>query len=80
MSRTPPELACAAKAHRGGLLLAVLVRRRRQPAARPRLIKIQSAQDLFRGEDLRLARKLELVPNIHQGLGEAIDQCIVMIR
>jgi hypothetical protein len=38
------------------------------------------AQNLFRGEDLRLARKLELIPDIHQGLGEAIDQRIVVIR
>ena len=35
---------------------------------------------LFRGEDLRLARQLELIPDIHQGLGEAIHQRIVMIR
>ena len=36
--------------------------------------------ELFRGEDMRMTRKSELIPNIDQGLGEAIDQRIVMKR
>ena len=30
-------------------------------------------------EDLRLARQLELIPDINQGFGETIDQRIVVI-
>jgi len=34
--------------------------------------QIHPQTELFRGEDMRMTRKFELVPNIDQGLGEAI--------
>jgi len=71
----------------GGLIptLVVLVRSRQTArsgvttSSRRRCLE-PTKGDLFRGEDSGLPRQFQPIPDLHQRLGEPIDQRIVMVR